>query len=93
MHFAISFIKYPLWLIIFVSSILQLFFIKKLEIQIKYFLLCILFNLGFVTSIFFTFELFDFMLRVSLDRLMFQTSGFYIALIFLTYNNFKLFKK
>ena len=93
MHCVIAFIKYPLWLIIFISVFVQLFFLNKIEICSKYFLGCLLFNIAFIFSIFFTFNSFDFMLKVSLDRLLFQTSGFYIPLILLSLRDIKVFKK
>ena len=92
-HCVIAFIKYPLWLVIFASCLVQFFFINKIETCLKYFLVCLLFNLAFIISIFFTFNSFDFMLRVSLDRLLFQTSGFYIPLILLSLRDIKIFKK
>ena len=92
-HCVIAFIKYPLWLVIFAFCFVQLFFINKIETCSKYFLVCLLFNLAFIISIFFTFNSFDFMLRVSLDRLLFQTSGFYIPLILLSLRDIKVFKK
>ena len=93
MHCFIAFIKYPLWLLILVSVFIQLFFINKIDNHSKYFLLCLLLNLIFIVSIFFTFRNFDFMLKVSLDRLLFQTSGFYIILLLLTIKNLKFLKK
>ena len=93
MHCVIAFIKYPLWLIIFISVFVQLFFINKIETWCKYFLGCLLFNIAFIFSIFFTFNSFDFMLKVSLDRLLFQTSGFYIPLILLSLRDIKVLKK
>ena len=92
MHCIIAFIKYPLWLIILISVFIQFFFIKKIDNYSKYFLICLFFNLTFIITIFFTFKSFDFMLRVSLDRLLFQTSGFYITLILLTLKNIKFLK-
>jgi len=92
-HCVIAFIKYPLWLIIIISIFVQLFFINKIETCSKYFLGCLLFNIAFIFSIFFTFNSFDFMLKVSLDRLLFQTSGFYIPLILLSLRDIKVFKK
>lgn len=93
MHCFIAFIKYPLWLLVLVSVFIQLFFINKIDNHSKYFLLCLILNLIFIVSIFFTFRNFDFMLKVSLDRLLFQTSGFYIILLLLTIKNLKFFKK
>ena len=92
MHCIIAFIKYPLWLIILISVFIQFFFIKKIDNYSNYFLICLFFNLTFIITIFFTFKSFDFMLRVSLDRLLFQTSGFYITLILLTLKNIKFLK-
>ena len=92
-HCIIAFIKYPLWLIVFISVLVQLFFTKKIETCSKYYLGCLLLNLAFIFSIFFTFSSFDFMLRVSLDRLLFQTSGFYITLILMSLRDIKLLKK
>ncbi len=93
MHCFITFIKYPLWLIILISVFIQIFFIKKIDKHSKYFLICLFFNLIFIITIFFTFRSFDFMLRVSLDRLLFQTSGFYITLILLSLKSIKFLKK
>ena len=92
-HCIIAFIKYPLWLIVFISVLFQLFFTKKIETYSKYYLGCLLLNLAFIFSIFFTFNSFDFMLRVSLDRLLFQTSGFYVTLILVSLRDVKLLKK
>ena len=92
-HCIIAFIKYPLWLLVFISVLVQLFFTKKIETYSKYYLGCLLLNLAFIFSIFFTFNSFDFMLRVSLDRLLFQTSGFYIILIIVSLRDIKLLKK
>lgn len=92
-HCLISFIKYPLWLIILISVFFQFYLIKKFNPYAKYLLTCLIFNFIFILSIFFTFNNFDFMLRVSLDRLLFQTSGFYIPFFIITINNLRLFKK
>lgn len=93
MHCLIAFIKYPLWLIICICVLIQLFFTNRIDVHSKYFLVCLFLNLAFIISIFFTFKNFDFMLKVSLDRLLFQTSGFYLALIFLSFKNIKLIDK
>ncbi len=93
MHCLIAFIKYPLWLIICICILIQLFLINKKDTLSKYFLVCLFFNFAFIVSIFFTFKSFDFMLKVSLDRLLFQTSGFYITLIMLSFKNIKLLSK
>ena len=92
LHCLIAFIKYPLWLIIFIS-IFFLSFSTKTDPNIKYLIICLSINMLFIFSIFFTFKSFDFMLKVSLDRLLFQTSGFYIPLFLFFIRKFKLIKK
>ena len=92
LHCLIAFIKYPLWLIIFIS-IFFLSFSTQTNPNIKYLIICLSINMVFIFSIFFTFKSFDFMLKVSLDRLLFQTSGFYIPLFLFFIRNFKLIKK
>tara|TARA_Y100000816_G_C25881845_1_gene460084 strand:- start:248 stop:718 length:471 start_codon:yes stop_codon:yes gene_type:complete len=92
-HIFVSFVKYPLWIVIFVPIIIKIFFKKKFNYNERYFLICLFFNLAFLIGIFFTFRNFDFMLKVSLDRLLFQTSGFYLVLILITLNNLNILKK
>ncbi len=92
-HCFIAFIKYPLWLIIFVSIFFLFYSTKKFNPNTKYLLICLSINMLFILSIFLTFKSFDFMLKVSLDRLLFQTSSFFIPLFLFLINNFKLFKK
>ena len=93
LHCLIAFIKYPLWLIIFICIFFLFKSIKKFDPNTKYLLICLSINMIFIFSIFFTFKSFDFMLKVSLDRLLFQTSGFYIPLFLFLIGNFKLLKK
>ena len=90
LHTIIAFIKYPLWLIILAILCLQFIFLKNNTTIFKYYLWCLLINLLFIFSIFFTFKSFDFMLRLSLDRLLFQTSGFYLILFILALNKIKI---
>ncbi len=92
-HCLIAFIKYPLWLIIFISIFFQFYMIKKFDPHTKYLLTCLVFNIIFIFIIFFTFKNFDFVLKVSLDRLLFQTSGFYIPLFLVLISNLKFLKK
>lgn len=93
MHGAIAFIKYPLWILIWASIFYHFLFIKKFNNQSKYFISCLILNFGFLFSIFFSFVKFDLMLSVALDRLIFQTSGFYLILILISLNNINYFKK
>jgi hypothetical protein len=92
-HSIISFIKHPLWILIVIS--LFVFFQKKniLSLNIKYFLICLLFSYCFLFSVFFTFNNFDFMLRVSLDRLLFQNSGFFLMLFLIILKDLKISNK
>ena len=80
-HIGISFAKHPIWLFI-ILSIIFLKIISNTNSKLNnYFLFCFVLNFIFIVGIFFTFKQFDFMLRVSLDRLLFQTSGFYMCLL------------
>ena len=92
-HIFVSFVKYPLWIVIFVPIIIKIFFKQKFNYNERYFLICLFFNLAFLIGIFFTFKSFDFMLKVSLDRLLFQTSGFYLILTLVALNNLNILKK
>jgi len=92
-HIFVSFVKYPLWIVIFVPIIGKIFLKQKFNYNERYFLICLFFNLAFLIGIFFTFKNFDFMLTVSLDRLLFQTSGFYLIFILISLNNLNILKK
>ena len=93
-HTIISFLKHPIWLLIISSIIYFMLLINsKLDKKIKYFTVCILLNFGFIFTIFLNFSNIDFMLGLALDRLLFQTSGFYAILVLIFFNNLKLFKK
>ena len=92
LHLLIAFIKHPAWILIIISLITHIFFIRKIDIKFKFFISCLILNLGFISVLFFSFNNFDFMLRITLDRLLFQTSGFYLVLILMTINNLKIFK-
>ena len=89
LHIFISFIKYPLWLVLTISFFGLLINKANLDKNMKYFIFCFLFNILFIIAVFFTFKSFDFMLKVSLDRLLFQTSGFYSVFIVIFLNKIK----
>ena len=89
-HIVIGFVKHPLWLIIIISVGIQKFFFKDISRENKYFFSCILINLFFIIFVFISQENFDFMLKVTLDRLLFQTSGFYLILFLIVFNKIKL---
>ena len=92
-HLIIAMIKYPLWLI----TILLLFLIKIKTINdnliTRYFLYALILNLAIIYLIYLNIDQssYKFFLRVTLDRLIFQTSGFYlyIFIYFLNKINFK----
>ena len=90
-HIMISFIKYPLWIIIIVSFLFINIFQKNS--LIKYFFYALILNFIFIYAVYLNDPspisnpsanelLYEFVLKVTIDRVMFQTSGFYI-LIFL----------
>lgn len=90
-HSIIASIKYLSWMLIFFS--LFLIFYKKMSNQvIKYSVQCLIINLLFLCSSFMTFGSIDWMLSVALDRLFFQTSGFYLIIFIFLFNKFD-FKK
>jgi len=93
LHALIAFIKYPLWLIVFLSYLFFILMSKKKNKIFLYYNYCLILNMGFIFAIFFTFNTFDLMLKVSLDRLLFQTSGFYIIFVFMSLNEMKIIKK
>ena len=89
-YMIIGFIKYPLWLLIFIGIIVQFLVLKNNSIINSYFLSTLLINLFFIIFIFFAEKNLDFMLRVTLDRLLFQTSGFYLILFLLILSKIKI---
>ena len=91
-HILIAFIKHPIWLLILSSIFIFVLKNYKFEKKIKYFLICLILNFSFIFAIFLTFPNLDFMLRLALDRLLFQTSGLYLILIIILMNNLRLFK-
>ena len=72
-------IKYPAWIIIF-CSIFFLFYKRLIKDKIKFFIQCLILNILFLYTSFITFGSGDYMLSVAFDRLLFQTSGFYLNL-------------
>ena len=92
LNMAIAFIKHPLWIIIFLSIFIQIFFLRKVSPNMKYFLICLFLNLIIILGIYMGMKNIDFVLRVSLDRVLFQTSGFYFIL-FLNILNIKNLSK
>ena len=91
-HMVIAFIKYPIWLlIIFSFSILFIKFRNK-ELTIKYFTYALILNFLFLFAVYLhdPNKDYEFLLRVTLDRLIFQTSGFYLILVIYLINRLKI---
>ena len=88
-HMAIAFIKYPLWLLV----IFALIFNKEKSYLSRYLIYAFILNILFIYAVY----LHDpntgeFILSVTLDRVMFQTSGFYILAFILMLNKNNLIK-
>ena len=82
-HIFIAFIKYPLWLLV----IFALIFNKEKTYLSKYLTYAFILNILFIYAVY----LHDpgaqeFILSVTLDRVLFQTSGFYILAVILMLN-------
>jgi len=100
-HMLTAFLKYPLWIII----IFSLIFLKIYKQDyLKYLFYALILNFLFVFAIYLndpspinnasTDELlYEFVLSVTLDRVIFQTSGFYILLFLSILNNTSLVSK
>ena len=89
-HILITFIKYPIWIVIIFSSLLLFYRKNTFDLKVKYFFFSFLLNIIFIYCAFINFDNLDFYLKVSLDRLLFQTSGFYIILVLILIDNYKL---
>ena len=91
-HMVIAFIKYPLWLLIIFS--LSFLFVKfrNKELTIKYFTYALILNFLFLFAVYLhdPNKDYEFLLRVTLDRLIFQASGFYLILVIYLINRFKI---
>ena len=88
-HIIIAFIKHPIWLIFLFSVFIQIFIIKKSNFTLKYLIACFIMNLIVIFGAYSSFGNVDLILRVTLDRVLFQTSGFYIILFIYTLNKFE----
>ena len=85
-YFIISFAKYPIWIVILFS--IFLLFKYNIEKKILYFYLLFL---GLTFSFLYCVYIFhphssEFLLKVTLDRLIFQTSGFFVSLFIIATN-------
>jgi len=91
-YMLVAFIKYPIWIIIFFTFVIMGFETSKLKIY-KHFYFFLFFNIIFLYGLMFHSYLvkvsanelsnFYLVLRVSLDRIVLQSSGFFIPLMIL----------
>ena len=88
-HLLIAFMKYPLWIIIIFSFLVTNIFYGKKNIFIKYFFYAFVLNIFFIYAVYLHGSSSEFVLSVTLDRLMFQTSGFYLLMIIFLLNKSK----
>ena len=90
-HLIIAFIKYPLWLLILFSIFLVSKFDKKNHNLIKYFTYALILNIFFIYAVYLhDYNPSEFILSVTLDRVIFQTSSFYILMFIFLLNKSKL---
>ena len=54
---------------------------------------CLILNLAFIFVVFLGFSEYEWYISVTLDRLMFQTSGLYLIFSFLLVKDLKIFQK
>lgn len=93
-HILISFIKYPIWLLI-IPSYLFIFFNNQTDIKfLKIINIFGFLNIGLIYFVFLTtISNFEWLVKVTLDRMVFQTTGFYIILILICLDKVFLNKK
>ena len=78
-YFLISSLKYKLWIINMFSLTIIFFFHRDLLVKLKIWVYILILNIFLIYAIFFQTPYFsEFLLKVTLDRVMFQTSAFYI---------------
>jgi len=88
-HIVIAFIKHSLWLVILLSFLFNKLISKKIDFYSRYFLICFGLNMLLIFFVYISLNNIDFFLKVTLDRVIFQTSGFYITIFILVLNKFK----
>ena len=91
-HIIIAFIKYPIWILIIFSSYFLIAKFKNNNSMIKYFSYALLLNILFLYAVYLHDPIkdYEFILSVTLDRLIFQTSGFYLINILFLINKLKI---
>ena len=97
-YLLISFLKYPLWIITFLSTYILIK--QKFDQKLLIHLLMIIFSILSFYFLLYTIHPYssEFLMKVTLDRLMFQTSGFFIIYVLISFDTIylnlnKYFKK
>jgi len=91
-HILIAFIKYPIWILIILCFVFSVFTKEIKEIYLKKIILFGILNILLIYGVFLTTTSnFEWLVKVTLDRMVFQTTGFYLILIFIYFKYF--FKK
>ncbi len=87
-YILISIIKYKLWIVNLFSLIILFLFYKKEFLRLKLWIYILIINILFIYAIYFhtPYDL-EFLLKVTLDRIMFHTSGFYLIFPILLLKN------
>ena len=82
-----SFFKYPIWLINLIGLIICIYNFKKIKL-LRIFLVFLILNFIFIFGVFLTtpYDI-KWHLAASLDRLLLQTSGFYILMFSVLFKN------
>ena len=89
-HFIIAFIKYPLWIMVLFSLLFVKIFSKKESLNLKYFFYAFILNILLVYAIYVHDILeVEYILSVTIDRVLYQTSGFYVSIFILILNKNK----
>ena len=85
-YMIISFLKYPLWIVTFISG--YFLFKNKFDQKIMVFLILFIFGIFSFYYLIYTVHPYssEFLMKVTLDRLLFQTSGFFIIYILISLN-------
>ena len=90
-HIIIATLKYSLWVLIFFSLFFSNIFKNRNKTPDKYFFFAIVLNFLFIYSIYLYAPITnEHILSVTMDRIMFQTSGFYIPILIFILNKTKI---
>ena len=90
-HILIVFFKYPIWLLIILSYFVIIFNRDSNDSFLNILNLFAILNLGLIYFVFLTtISGFEYMVKTVLDRMIFQTTGFYILIIIICINKISL---